>query len=155
MNLSNIVVCILLALGVGCGATPSPRAADAVSAGTTVKIPADKIQFVHSGIVQHGGEILLGPAFGDIKTGKHGTFLHFQGQWASLLHSHTYDYFAVVVKGTVANPEQGEADVPLPPGSYWYQKGGEPHATKCISAEECLVFLVSDHAFDAQVLEKE
>ncbi|MFT3696434.1 MAG: DUF4437 domain-containing protein [Kofleriaceae bacterium] len=121
----------------------------------SVKVPADKVKLVSSGIKQHGGEILVGPAYGDIKNGKHGSFLHFPGNWSSLLHSHTSDYYAVVIKGTIANPLKGEADVALPPGSYWYQKGGEPHTTKCISKEDCLVFLVSDGKFDAQVLEKE
>ena len=46
-------------------------------AGTTVKVPADQIKFVTSGIRQHGGEIFLGRAFGDIQNGKHGTFMKF------------------------------------------------------------------------------
>ncbi len=44
----------------------------------------------------------------------------------SLLRSHINDYYAVVIKGIMSNPERGEKDSPLPPGSYWYQKGGEP-----------------------------
>jgi hypothetical protein len=140
---------------VALGLASTVHAQDQAPQAKTVKIPASQIKFVHSGIVQHGGEILFGPAYGDLKTGKHGTFLHFPANWASLLHSHTYDYYAVVVKGVMANPEKGEKDEPLPVGSYWYQKGGEPHTTKCISKEECVIFLVSDHNFDAQVLEKE
>jgi hypothetical protein len=150
MNFRNVVSC-----GIGVVALGYLTTVQADNHPKTVKVPADRIQFVHSGIKQHGGEILLGPAYGDIKTGKHGTFLHFPGNWASLLHSHTYDYYAVVVKGVMANPEKGEEDEPLPAGSYWYQKGGEPHTTKCISKEECIAFLVSNGKFDAQVLEKE
>jgi beta-alanine degradation protein BauB len=126
------------------------------SSGTTVKIPSSQIHYVSSGIKQNGGEIFFGPAYGDLKTGRHGTFLKFTPGFRSLLHSHTYDYFAVVVQGVMANPEKGEKDVPLPPGSYWYQKGGEAHSTKCLSKDkECIIFLVSDGKFDAQVLEKE
>jgi hypothetical protein len=55
----------------------------------------------------------------------------------------------------MSNPEKGEKDSPLPVGSYWYQKGGEPHYTNCLSKEDCIIFLVSDGKFDAQVLEKE
>jgi len=35
----------------------------------------------------------------------------------------------------MSNPEKGEKDSPLPVGSYWYQKGGEPHYTNCLSKE--------------------
>ena len=54
----------------------------------------------------------------------------------------------------ISNPEKGEKDLPLPVGSHWYQKGGEPHYTKCLSKQACTIFLVSDENFDAQVLEK-
>src|SRR5216684_3297694 len=80
--------------------------------GTTVKVPADQIKFVTSGIRQHGGEIFLGRAFGDIQNGKHGTFLKFTTGFHSLLHSHTSDYYAVVVKGVMSNPEKCEKDSP-------------------------------------------
>jgi len=80
--------------------------------------------------------------------------MFFPAGFVSLEHSHTYDYYAVVIKGTIANPLEGEKDLPLPPGSYWYQQGGEPHWTKCISKVPCTIFLVSDGRWDAQVLEK-
>jgi len=121
----------------------------------TIKVPANQIEFVTSGIRQHGGEIFLGSAFGDVRNGKHGTFMKFTPGFRSLLHSHTFDYYAVVVKGVMSNPEKGEKDSPLPVGSYWYQKGGEPHYTNCLSKDECIIFLVSEGKFDAQTLEKE
>jgi hypothetical protein len=139
--------------------SPDGRAADQIQHQQSVKIPASQIPAsqiprLHSGIIQQGGEILLGPAYGDMKTGKHGSFMFFPAGFVSLKHSHTYDYYAVVIKGTIANPLEGEKDLPLPPGSYWYQKGGEPHWTKCISKVPCTIFLVSDGLWDAQVLEK-
>jgi hypothetical protein len=149
LTASGIAFSVLLGLA-GAASAQEPAAA-----GATVKIPADQIKFSTSGIRQHGGEILLGRAYGDVQNGKHGTFLKFTPGFHSLLHSHTYDYYAVVVKGVISNPEKGEKDSPLPVGSYWYQKGGEPHYTNCLSKEECIIFLVSDGKFDAQVLEKE
>ncbi|RRA49294.1 DUF4437 domain-containing protein [Acidipila sp. EB88] len=129
---------------------------DGVNTGSSVQIPDEKIPRVKTGIVQHGGEILIGPAYGDVQNGHHGTFLYFPANWSSLEHTHTFDYYAVVIKGTIQNPRVGETDaVKLGPGSYWYQKGGEPHWTKCVSKEPCTVFLVSEGKFDAQVLEKE
>ena len=59
--------------------TPEPAAT-----GTTVKVPADQIKFVTSGIRQHGGEIFLGRAFGDVQNGKHGTFMKFTAGFHSL-----------------------------------------------------------------------
>jgi len=137
------------------GSAGATSGQEQAAAGTTIKVSAGRIKFVTSGIRQHGGEIFLGPAFGDVQTGKHGTFMKFTPGFRSLLHSHTFDYYAVVIKGVISNPEKGEKDSPLPVGSYWYQKGGEPHYTNCLSKEECVIFLVSDGKFDAQTLEKE
>jgi beta-alanine degradation protein BauB len=135
--------------------SPDGIAADPTEHQQSVKIPASQIHHDHSGIVQHGGEILLGSASGDMKTGRHGSFMFFPAGFVSLKHSHSHDYYAVVIKGTIANPLEGEKGLPLPPGSYWYQKGGEPHWTKCISKVPCTIFLVSDGSWDAQVLGKE
>lgn len=154
MKSRAITICSLL-LSATLWLSPDGKAADQTQHQQSVKIPASQIHRDHSGIVQHGGEILLGPAYGDMKTGRHGSFMFFPAGFVSLKHSHTYDYYAVVIKGTIANPLEGEKDLPLPPGSYWYQKGGEPHWTKCISKVPCTIFLVSDGLWDAQVLEKE
>jgi beta-alanine degradation protein BauB len=154
MNLRQLFSCVL-ASSAFLGLAGATSAQGLAAAGTTVKVPANQIEFVTSGIRQHGGEIFLGRAFGDVQNGKHGTFMKFTPGFRSLLHSHTFDYYAVVVKGVISNPEKGEKDSPLPVGSYWYQKGGEPHYTNCLSKEECIIFLVSDGKFDAQTLEKE
>jgi hypothetical protein len=42
----------------------------------------------------------------------------------------------------------GSKDVPLPVGSYWFQKGGERHVTKCISPNECILFISQNERFD-------
>jgi beta-alanine degradation protein BauB len=147
-------VSVLMA-AVACLAATRAHAQDTTGTTSSIKVPASQIKFVGTGIKQHGGEIFAGQAYGNAQEGKHGTFLRFPAHWASLLHSHTSDYYAVVVRGVMANPLKGEGDLPLPVGSYWYQKGGEAHTTKCISKTECVAFLVSDGKFDAQVLEKE
>jgi hypothetical protein len=138
MNIGQVFSFVLVSSAL-LGLAGATSAQEPAATGTTVKVPADQIKFVTSGIRQHGGEIFLGRAFGDIQNGKNGTF----------------DYYAVVVKGVMSNPEKGEKDSPLPVGSYWYQRGGEPHYTNCLSKEDCIIFLVSDGKFDAQVLEKE
>jgi hypothetical protein len=47
------------------GLSGTVNAQTQAASGATVKIPADKITFVSSGIKQHGGEIFLGAAYGD------------------------------------------------------------------------------------------
>jgi len=60
MNFGQVFSFVLVSsalLGLA-GATSAQVAAT----GTTVKVPADQIKFVTSGIRQHGGEIFLGRA---------------------------------------------------------------------------------------------
>ena len=53
-----------------------------------------------------------------------------------------------MISGVAANGRPGSADVPLPTGSYWFQKGGEIHVTKCLSPNECLFFISQGGKFD-------
>jgi hypothetical protein len=79
--------------------------------------------------------------------------IHIDGDTASPLHTHSASYYGVVIRGEVANePTATAPERPLPVGSYWYQKGSEPHVTKCISHEECLIFVTSQRAFDFRVV---
>jgi len=148
MKVHSVLPCVLLAASI---LATDLYAQDQASSGTSVKVPANKIEFVHTGVVREGKEILLGPAYGDYKTGKHGSFVRFPGGYVSKLHFHTSDYYAVIVEGTLSNPLRNEKDAPLPPGSYYYQKGGEAHYTKCISKEDCLIFIISDGKWDTKV----
>jgi beta-alanine degradation protein BauB len=92
-------------------------------------------------------------AYGDPAKGAHSNYIKLPGGTVSPVHTHTHDYYGVVIAGVVAN-EQNPAgpDHPLAPGSYWYQKGGEPHVTKCISPTECLFFVTSSGSFDIHVV---
>jgi hypothetical protein len=100
------------------------------------------------------GKITVVDQFGDGRTGKHGTFMKFSPGFVSHVHTHTYDYYAVVIQGIMANNNPGGALIKLGPGSYWYQKGLEPHITSCISKEECVAFVVQSQKFDVQDLDK-
>ena len=68
--------------------------------------------------------------------------------FVSPVHTHTEDYFGVVIKGVGANQAPGGKVVPLVAGSYWFQRGEEPHVTQCVSAEDCLFFIVQPGRFD-------
>ena len=119
-----------------------------VHEGPSVSIPASAIQFIGTGVATEVGELRAGPAYGDLQHGRHGTFVRMPAGFRSPIHTHTEDYFAVVVEGVGANhPPDGEA-VPLPTGSYWFQRGEESHVTQCLSKEDCLFFLVQPGKFD-------
>jgi hypothetical protein len=114
----------------------------------SVSIPADQISFFPTGVKTAAGELQAGPAYGDLQHGKHGTFIRMPAHFVSPLHTHTQDYYAVVVAGVGANGRPGEPDIKLPVGSYWFQKGGEPHITKCVSSTDCLFFISQPDKFD-------
>jgi hypothetical protein len=72
----------------------------------------------------------------------------------SPVHIHTGDYWGVVVPGVAVNGLTGSKDVLLPVGSYWFQKGGEQHVTKCVSPNECPFFIGQNSKFDYVSAEK-
>jgi hypothetical protein len=137
--------------------TPAPN-----SEATSVEIPIDSMTFQGTGYGQNGiikgkatpndKEIRFFDGFGKISEGQHGTLLRWPSGFKSIVHAHTYDYFAVVIKGTMLNyrPDQPGPRVRMKPGSYWFQAGKEFHVTECVSKEPCEGFLVQkDGKFDA------
>ena len=125
--------------------------------GQSTSIPASAYRFHPTGIKGEGGvgAITGVDAYGDAVTGKHGTFMKFTPGFVSYLHTHTYDYYAVVIKGEMENYEVGVKPIKMSPGSYWYQQGKKAHTTVCLSKEPCLAFVVQSQKFDAQVPPKE
>lgn len=119
-------------------------------AGTSsVSTPVTKLQYGPAGITDGvHGELQAAPAYGDLGHGPHGTFIRMPAGFVSLPHIHTADYWGVVISGVAANGVPGSEDMPLPAGSYWFQKGGERHVTKCISPNECLFFISQEGKFD-------
>ena len=121
--------------------------------GKSISIASSQLNFNDSGArgVDGGTKIEFADVFGDIKTDKHGSFFRFTPGFVSPLHTHTYDYFAVVIKGEVANYRPGETPIKLGPGSYWYQQGKQAHITGCYSKSPCEIFLVQSSKFDFQI----
>ena len=120
----------------------------AVHEGPSVSIPADRITFFGSGVKTDKGELLAGPAYGDLQHSHHGTFIRMPHGFVSPVHTHTQDYYAVVIQGVGANDPVGATPKPLPAGSYWFQRGEEAHVTRCLSDTDCLFFIVQPGAFD-------
>ncbi|MFJ3486009.1 DUF4437 domain-containing protein [Pseudomonas sp. NPDC090202] len=123
---------------------PAAFAATDATEGTSVVVPVTQMHFY-----QNKEGLTIANGWGDPAAGAHSNFIKMEGNTASPLHTHTYSYYGVVINGVVANePTTTSPDHPLAPGSYWYQKGGEPHVTKCISQTECLFFVTSKGPFD-------
>lgn len=116
--------------------------------GQSAELSVTELKFFPSGVKTEVGELYAAPAYGDLAHGKHGTFIRMPAGYVSTLHTHTQDYFGIVINGVGANVRPGEADKPLSPGSYWFQRGEEPHVTKCLSKVDCLFFIVQPGAFD-------
>ncbi|RZN23178.1 DUF4437 domain-containing protein [Bradyrhizobium sp. Leo121] len=128
----------------------------------SLEIPFEDMTFADSGFASYGPrrtddhsnrDILVSDAYGKVASGAHATITKFPKGFKSALHTHTGDYYAVVISGVMANYRPGGEMKHLSAGSYWFQKGGEPHITECFS-ENCTVVLVQDVAFDAQILSK-
>ena len=133
------LVAVLLAV-ISVGSTAAPSARDDIS----VVMPASKLHFY-----QNKEGMTVANAWGDPATGPHSNYIRMPGRTASGLHTHSFSYYGVVISGTVANEPTAAASArALGPGSYWYQKGGEPHVTRCVSSQECLFFVTSKGPFD-------
>ena len=139
---------VLLALTTGGSRLAAEEPSHPVHEGPSVSIPFNQIEFVGTGVRTKKGELLAGTAYGDMLHGHHGTFVRMPHGFVSRVHTHTEDYFAVVIEGVGANQAPGGKVIPLPAGSYWFQRGEEPHVTQCLSQTDCLFFLVQPGKFD-------
>lgn len=121
--------------------------------GTSVTNPASHYSFTDTGArgVNPKTGIQFSNVWGDATKGAHGAFFRFDPGFVSKLHSHTYDYYAVVIKGQLENYQPGQKPEKLGPGSYWYQRGKQAHTTACVSKEPCQIYIVQQNKFDAQV----
>jgi Domain of unknown function (DUF4437) len=131
-------------VAVGFAGALAVSAAIATDSGPSKDLPVTKLKFFEVG----GGPLQAAAAYGDLQKGPHGTFIKMPAGFVSLPHTHTEDYYAVVISGVGASGRPGAPDVELPAGSYWFQKGKEVHVTKCLSANECIFFISQPGKFD-------
>ena len=113
-TISAALAAVLVASGVA--------AADAPTAPGSSSVPVTTLKYGATGVSDGvHGELLAAPAYGDLGHGPHGTFIRMPAGFVSPVHTHTADYWGVVISGVAANGLPGAADVPLPAGSYWFQ----------------------------------
>jgi len=120
------------------------------SDGSSVNIPVSDLKYFDTGIKAGNkvGSLHAAPAFGNSSKGAHGTFIKMPAGFVSEVHVHTLEYYGVVISGVGVNYTPDGEQVKLPVGSYWSQKGGESHITKCISSNECIFFISQFGKFD-------
>jgi quercetin dioxygenase-like cupin family protein len=121
--------------------------------GTSVSNPASHYSFSDTGArgVNPKTGIQVANVWGNVTKGAHGAFFRFDPGFVSPLHTHTYDYYAVVIKGDLENYQPGQKPEKLGPGSYWYQRGKQAHTTACVSEQPCEIYIVQQNKFDAQI----
>jgi len=124
-----------------------------LNGGTSVSKPSSEFKFKDSGArgINPKTGIQFSNVWGDATQTAHGAFFSFDPGFVSPVHTHTYDYYAIVIKGELQNYRPGEKPVALGPGSYWYQRGKEAHTTACISKAPCEIYIVQSAKFDAQI----
>ena len=157
-----LVVAVTATSLFGAPALAFEQTAKLPEATNSLEIPFEDMTFADSGFAAYGPrrpddhsnrDIMVSDAYGKVASGPHATITKFPKGFKSALHTHTGDYYAIVISGVMANYRPGSEIKHLSAGSYWFQKGGEPHITECFS-ENCTVVLVQDVAFDAQILSK-
>ena len=113
MNTKSAVI-LAASLGVSILALAGP------SGQSSVSMPVTELKYGPTGVSDGvHGELNAAAAYGDLAHGAHGTFIKMPAGFVSPVHTHTEDYWGVVISGVAANGVPGSKDIPLPVGSYW------------------------------------
>jgi hypothetical protein len=110
-------------------------------------VPADKLPWFREA---PNLPVELASLWGDRAHGEAGTLLKVPGGFDSGLHSHTADYWAVVIEGTWRHwvPATGEGkEFELKPGAHWTQVKTQLHQDACISRTPCVIFLFNKEPY--------
>lgn len=80
--------------------------------------------------------------WGDPKTGAYGALRSFPGGLHLPTHTHTHDFKAVILAGTLVIAMKDGPSKELGPGSYAFVVGGpgHPHIIDCKAGADCLYF---------------
>jgi len=93
-----------------------------------------------------GVPLQVGQIWGDRNKGDHGMFLKLPAGFEAGMHSHTSDYYGILVQGTWVHTNEGDTSAPkeLTPGSYVFQPGKQNHSDLCKSKIDCITFIYQD-----------
>ena len=93
---------------------------------------------------------LVSPLWGDGTKGANGFLMKMKAGGGPFWHIHRRDYHGVVLVGNVVSYESGTQPREMPPGSYWWQPGGNKHTTDCRGPSDCVIYLDFTGAFDVK-----
>jgi len=90
-----------------------------------------------------GVPLQVGQIWGDRNKGDHGMFLKLPAGFEAGMHSHTADYYGILVQGTWFHTNEGDTSAPkeLTPGSYVFQPGKQIHNDVCKGKTDCIIFV--------------
>ncbi|HSD87097.1 MAG TPA: DUF4437 domain-containing protein [Kofleriaceae bacterium] len=90
------------------------------------------------------------PLWGDGTAGPNGFLMKMKAGGGPFWHVHKNDYQGVVLVGNVVSYESGTQPRTMPPGSTWWQPGGNKHTTDCQGPTDCVIYLDFAGAFDVK-----
>jgi hypothetical protein len=105
-------------------------------------------------VAEPGAPVELGRLWGVPRDqGEAGTLLRTPAGFRSGVHSHTADYWAVVIQGTWEHwvPSTGEGRrLRFEPGAHWSQVRTQLHEDACVSTTPCVIFLYNKAPYVTQ-----
>ncbi len=113
-------------------------------------VPVDKLPWYQEA---PNVPVKLAPLWGDRVKEEAGTLLNAPAGFKSGLHSHTANYWAVVVEGTWEHwvPSTGEGKgIRLTPGAHWTQMHTQLHEDACVSSTPCTIFLFNKEPYKTE-----
>lgn len=140
-----------LALGISIGALAKGAAKE------IVLTPASEVKWTPMDPTAGDKGPQMSVVFGDLKKkGPVGVMMHFPAGAVPGPHTHTSDYWAVVVKGVEHDfaPGQQASAKDLPVGSWWMQPGNVPHDNACSKDGDCDIFVYMPNGFDMKPIKE-
>lgn len=120
-------------------AAPMSSHADPFSGARNLSVPLERLPFRPQapGLPQRVTDL-----WGDRgQDGGFGQLIELPPGFRSPVHAHSGDFHGVLVKGVWLHEDANGNGIPLPPGSYVRQAGGDLHVDRCVSETPCLLFL--------------
>ena len=142
MPINGSITRITLALTI-VAALSVPTGGAAENEGVAVMKPADTLEWVAPNWIPSSY------VWGDFTQGAHGEFVRFPAGFVSPVHHHSNPYHGVIVEGVLMNPMgRAESADHLPAGSYYFVPGNAVHTTRCVSEQDCVIYIHQNDPFD-------
>jgi quercetin dioxygenase-like cupin family protein len=99
---------------------------------------------------EEGRGIFISPLYGDpAAKGPTQFLMRYSAGVQAPPHTHSGDYYAVVVSGRFRHYLQSESEHrELLPGATWFQRGDVVHQDRCVGPEDCILSIFWPQGFD-------